>query len=787
MINLKNIEYDLRPQKRTLEKIKAYDFSACTDEALKDMSHQLRNRTASGEDEKQLLPEAFALVFEAVKRTLGITPHDEQLMAADAMTDGMIIELATGEGKTLAAVFTVYLKALSGKGVHVLTFNDYLAKRDALWMAPVYELLGMTFGYINETTDKATRRRAYDADITYLTAKEAGFDYLRGFLSFESAELVQRPYHFAVIDEADSILIDEARIPLVIAGDVPAHTEIGKKLYKAVSSMREGVHFSTDENGNLIYIEEEGIALIEKQLRLDNLYDEDNLTVLEKANLILQAQHLLKKDVDYIVRNGEILLVDEFTGRIAVNRLWSEGLHTAVEIKEGLTPKVQGKVMNSVTLQNFLRLYPDFCGMTGTACPAAAELLRFYGKSVTVIPSHKPCIRNDHPDVIFTHKEAKYNAVAAEIKTNHQKGRPVLLGTSSIEESEQLADMLRADIPDISVLNAKNDEEEAEIILNAGRIGAVTISTNMAGRGVDIRLGGKDTMEYDRVCALGGLYIIGTNRHESVRVDNQLRGRAGRQGDPGESRFFISLEDDLVVRYGLFESLPAKHKGLKQAEPLTNPAFARAIIHTQKVVEGQRFDAKVTLFKYAAIVEDQRLLVYRKRDRILLGAASLSLLEKEDPARYGELVSLVGEDEFRRAERLIELFVMNQCWADHLLFLDSLQDEVQMIGKVRGDPLTHYNKSLIEGFEKLQESIRSAILDIFESVLIKNGRIDLEEMGVKGPTSTRTYMVHDGTENRAPFGAVGELAAAAAFTAALYMLYAVMQWLDKRKQKAAHQ
>ncbi|NLT13207.1 MAG: accessory Sec system translocase SecA2 [Clostridiales bacterium] len=784
MVNLKNIEYDLRPLKRILERIKGYDFSACSDEVLRDMSKRLRERAMTGADEKELLPEAFALVYEAVKRTLGLTPHDNQLLAAAAMTDGSVIELATGEGKTLAAVFTAYLKALPGKGVHVLTFNDYLAKRDALWMGPVYGLLGIADGFINERTDKAGRRLAYNADISYLTAKEAGFDYLRGFLCFEPAELVQRPYHFAVIDEADSILIDEARIPLVIAGDVPAHTEVGRKLYKAVSSMREGVHFSTDENGNAIYLEEEGIAFIEKQLRLDNLYDDRNLSILEKANLILQAEHLLKKDVDYIVKNGEILLVDEFTGRIAVNRQWSEGLHSAVEIKEGLTPKAQGKVINSITLQNFLRLYPDFCGMTGTACPAAAELLRFYQKSVTVIPPHRPCIRIDHPDIIFTHKEAKYAAVAAEIREAYKKGRPVLLGTCSIEESEHFVDMLRVDIPDIAVLNAKNDEAEADIIADAGRIGAVTISTNMAGRGVDIKLGGKDSEGYDKVRALGGLYIIGTNRHESIRVDNQLRGRAGRQGDPGESRFFLSLEDDLVVQYGLAESLPVKYKGLKQAEPLTNSAFGKAIIHTQKVVEGQRFDAKVTLFKYAAIVEDQRRIVYRRRGKILLGGETLSVLEKENPERYTELLFLVGEDEFRRAERMIEMYALNKCWADHLLFLDSLQDEVQMIGKVNGDPLTHYNKSLIDGFIKLEENIRATILCIYDSVIVRNGRIDLDEMGIKGPTSTRTYMVHDGTENRPPFGAVGELAATSAFTAVLYMFYAFMQWLEKRKEKS---
>jgi preprotein translocase subunit SecA len=400
--------------------------------------------------------------------------------------------------------------------------------------------------------------------------------------------------------------------------------------------------------------------------------------------------------------------------------------------------------------------------MTGTACPAALELLRFYGKSVTVIPPHRPCIRADRPDVLLTHKEAKYGAVAAEIKKAHATGRPVLVGTSSIEESEQLAGILRGDIPGLAVMNARNDEDEAAVIANAGKLGAVTISTNMAGRGVDIGLGGKDAAvsgseEYDRVCALGGLYIIGTNRHESVRIDNQLRGRAGRQGDPGESRFFLSLEDNLVVRYGLAESIPVKFKGLRQPDPLTSPVFIKAVIHTQKVVEGQRFDAKVTLFKYAAIVEDQRRLVHNRREKLLHGEAPLSVLEKDAPARYAKLKSSVGESEFRRAERMIEMYSINKCWADHLLFLDSLQDEVQMIGKVKGDPLTHYNKSLIDGFEKLAANIRWTILGIFKSAVIKDGQIDLEEMGIRGPTSTRTYMVHDGTEGDSMMGFIKDL------------------------------
>ncbi|SHI15794.1 preprotein translocase subunit SecA [Sporobacter termitidis DSM 10068] len=781
MVNLKNIEYDLKPLGQIVQKIKTNDYSLADDAALRRAAEALRARAAQGGEEAALLPEAFAFVGEAAKRALGLTPHDVQLMAAAAMARGDIVELATGEGKTLAAVFVAALKALYGKGVHVLTFNDYLAARDAAWMAPVYARLGLTVGHIAESMDRRARQAAYGADVTYLTAKEAGFDYLRGFLAFEADDVVLRDFRFAVIDEADSILIDEARIPLVIAGDEPSQVEIGKKLYAAVARLRRGRHFAADENDSNIYLEDEGIAFLEEQLGLGDLYDEKNLELLSKLNVLLQAEYLLKRDVDYIVRNGEILLVDEFTGRVAKNRQWSDGLHAAVELKEGLAQKTQGRIMNSITLQSFLRLYPGFCGMTGTARPAAAEFLKFYDKSVTVIPPHRTCVRADHPDVIFTHRAAKYRAVAGEVKKAHRAGRPVLVGTGSIEESERLAGVLRPDIPEIAVLNAKNDAEEALIITDAGRLGAVTISTNMAGRGVDIRLGGSRGEDYDKVCALGGLYVIGTNRHESVRVDDQLRGRAGRQGDPGDSRFFVSLEDELVVKYGLIDRIPAKYKSIKQEEPLDNPAFARAILRTQKYVEAQTFDAKTTLFKYAQIVEDQRRLVHKKRDDILFGRAALSILERDDPDGYRRLLAQVSPEEFRRAQKQIALYAVNQCWSDHLLYVESLRDEIFMLGKVRGDPLTHYNERLIEGFELLEKNIRAAVLRAFGAVAVRDGRIDLLEMGIKGPTSTRTYLVHDGTEQMNLFGAVGEIAASA-WSAPLYLLNMLFEsWKRKRK------
>ncbi|MCL2508010.1 MAG: accessory Sec system translocase SecA2 [Oscillospiraceae bacterium] len=746
MVNRKNVEYNLKPFKKILAEIKRHDFSALSRDEVAVRSASLRERSRSGEPFKSLMPEAFALVSRAVKLALDITPFDVQLMSAAAMADGHIIELPTGEGKTLAAVFTAYLASLTGGGVHVLTFNDYLARRDALWMKPVYDLLGTTAAFVGEGMDKPTRKAAYGADVTYVTAKEAGFDYLRGFLAFDSGELVQRQFDFAIIDEADSILIDEARVPLVIAGDDPSAPEMNEKIQAAAAEMTRGVHFDTDDHDTNIFLTDAGIALCEARLGIESLYAGENFELLTNITVVLQARFLLERDVDYIVRGGEILIVDEFTGRVAKNRQWSDGLHAAVEMKEGLTPKNHGRVMNSVTLQNFVLLYRDFCGMTGTAVSAATEFHEFYSKNVVVIPPNTPCARVDHDDVIFTHKESKYRAVIGEIVRTHKTGRPVLVGTCSVEESERIAEMLRGEIGEVSVLNAKNDAREAAIIAEAGRLNAVTISTNMAGRGVDIRLGADDTDEHDAVCALGGLYIIGTNRHESVRIDNQLRGRAGRQGDPGESRFFVSLEDNLVVRYGLFDVLPDRYKNLRQDESIEGKDLKRAILQTQRVIEGRVFDAKLTLFKYSRLLEEQRQPVHQKREEILLGERALGFLQKEDEEKYNEILSQITTDEFERAQRQVELYAVNKCWADYLAYMEGALEEVPILSSVRDDSYLYFNRRLSEGFENLGQEIKSAALDAFDRVVIREGRIDLPAMGIGGATSTRTYMVHDGTE-----------------------------------------
>lgn len=780
MGNSKFTETDLRPYIQTLKEIKKFILPDATPEDLLRIMTDLRRQAKEDAARAELLPQVFAAVYTAVERALSITPHDAQLLAAAAMAEGRLIELPTGEGKTIAAVFPACLDALTGEGVHVLTFNDYLAKRDALWMGPVYSMLGFTSGYIRETSDTDARKAAYAADITYLTAKEAGFDYLREFLAYDASQICRRPFHFAILDEADSILIDEARIPLVISGDIPSRVEMDRRMIETVRSCGKDLHYATDEYGNNISLTEEGIAYIEKCLGLENLYAEENHDLVSKINVFLQAEFLLKRDVDYIVRNSEVQLVDEFTGRVDRNREWPDGLQAAVELKEGLTPKEHGLVMNRITLRDFLRFYPRFCGMTGTAVDSAYEFYEFYGKLVTVIPPQIPCIRIDYEDRLFADAKAKMNALCEEIETVHLTGRPILIGTHTIRESEMLAGKLRFRIPELRVLNAKNDEEEAKIIADAGKRSAVTISTNMAGRGVDIRLGGMDGEQYGEVSALGGLYVIGTNRHESRRIDKQLRGRSGRQGDPGESRFFVSFEDDLMQKYRLRETLPKAIREDSRGAVISRAAV-RAVSHTQRVSEGQITDAKITLSKYSILVEDHRRIVHEKRMKILMGGDSLSVLEKYDPAKCEEIRRQISEEEYLAGRKHIELYAINLCWADYLTIAENALDEVQMLSQVREDPLMHFNNRLVKAFDGLEVHIKDTVRELFSRIVITDGKIDFGEMGIKGPSSTRTYLVNDGTEN---FGMINDLIAASnPVSAPLYILYQLVDFFHRNRKK----
>ena len=590
-----------------------------TDDEMRDRGQALRQRARAGEPRETLRVPFYALVREAARRALGQRPFDVQLVAALALDDGQVVEMLTGEGKTLTAVMPAALNALTGRGVHVLTFNDYLARRDAEWMGPVYRRLGISVGYVQQGMAPAARRAAYLADVTYVTAKEAGFDHLRDLLAMDAGGLVHRPFNVALVDEADSLMIDEARVPLVIAGSVERDVSLAPRLAALVASLSPGIHFDTDEYGRDIELTEAGIEQVEKALGCGGLHSAENLSILTELNCALHARALLRRDVDYIVRDGRIAIVDEFTGRVVTDRHWPDGLQAALEAKEGLARRPDGRILGSITLQRFLRGYPRLCGMTGTARASAAELQQSYGLDVVVIPTHHAMVRIDRDDLVFTHREAKERAIVADVTAAHAIGRPVLVGTATVTESEALAGRLRGAGVPCEVLNAKNDAEEAGIVARAGAVGAVTISTNMAGRGTDIRLGGESEADHARVAALGGLYVIGTNRHESGRVDLQLRGRAGRQGDPGESRFFVSLEDDLLVRYGIRGLIPAGYIPPLSDTPIESRVIKREVARAQRIVEGQNFEIRRTLARYAAVVEEQHRQLVERRQAMLDG------------------------------------------------------------------------------------------------------------------------------------------------------------------------
>jgi preprotein translocase subunit SecA len=745
----------------------------------------LRARTRSGTEPGGSALECFAIVREVAHRTIGLRPYDEQLVAGLALSSGAVVEMQTGEGKTLAAVAPVALAALAGGGAHVLTFNDYLARRDALWMGPVYDYLGLSIGCVQEASTLEDRKRAYDCDITYLTAKEAGFDFLRGFLSLEPEGLLRRGASFALVDEADSILIDEARIPLVIAGSVNGYESSAVRAATVVRHLTSEVDFDTDEYGHNISLTERGAARVEAVLGCGSLYDSGNLELLADLRKALHALHLLERDHDYIVRRDRIELVDENTGRVAENRQWPDGLQAAIEAKENLKLRNEGQILGSITMHHFMRTYPRLCGMTATATPSAEELGDFYDLSVVVVPSHRPCVRIDHEDVVFTHREAKRRALVAEITDVHATGRPVLVGTASVAESEQLAVELEASGVSCRVLNAKNDELEASVIADAGAPGAVTISTNMAGRGTDIRLGGADERHRDRVIALGGLLVIGTNRHESLRIDRQLRGRAGRQGDPGSSRFFVSLEDPLISRYGVDRLISARVLSSHQEAPLESPVLGREIARVQRIIEGESLDIRRRLWEFSAVVESQRFHFQDRRQRILLGEEGLDLLKNLCPERWREVSESHDVDLVEAIERRLTLIVMDRCWSDHLAELARIRDGIHVVGYVGKDPAAEFCREAGEAFADLSDAVDDEIATIFEGLEVGPDGVDWAAQGLTGPSSTWTYLVNDAPfgdnsmrqlASRAGFAAIGAIAAAPV----LFVWGLVLHWKRRR-------
>ena len=749
------------------------EITALDDGALAAKTVAFKERLGKGENLDDLLPEAFAVVREAGRRVLGERHYDVQLVGGIVLHQGKIAEMKTGEGKTLTSTLAVYLNGLGGKGVHVVTVNDYLAARDSQWMGQVYRFLGMECGKIIHGLNDAERREAYAADITYGTNNEFGFDYLRDNMKFELSDYCQRGFNFAIVDEVDSILIDEARTPLIISGPAELSTELYKNVDRIIPKFKKEEHYTVDEKARQVSLTEEGVALGENMLEVENLYDPVNIEKLHHLNQSLKAHVLFKKDVDYIVRDNQVIIVDEFTGRTMEGRRYSDGLHQALEAKEHVKIEQENQTLASITFQNYFRMYKKLAGMTGTADTEAAEFKKIYNLDVTVMPTNQPMVRIDYADVIYKNEAAKYRAVIKEIGELHKAGRPVLVGTISIDVSEKISAMLKKEKVDHEVLNAKHHEREAEIIAGAGQLGKVTIATNMAGRGTDIKLG-------PGVVEVGGLHILGTSRHESRRIDNQLRGRAGRQGDPGSSRFYLSLEDDLLRIFGSDRITSIMEKlGMEEDEPIEHSMISRAIENAQRKVEGHNFDIRKHLLEYDDVMNTQREIIYRQRREVLDGDDVAQVVQdmiedlvdgvvgefcqdrldsqewawpefktrmgevfhhvpewpdeelsglKHDTFRektlafvkqaYGSQDEINGPATQRQVEKLILLQVVDTHWKDHLLSMDHLKEGIGLRGYGQKNPLNEYKREGFELFKNMVETVKAQIVSSLMRVRI---------------------------------------------------------------------
>jgi len=835
-------ERELKRIQPVVERINSLEpeMARLSDDQMREKTVEYRERVAKGESLDSILPEAFALVREAGKRVLGMRHFDVQLIGGMVLHQGKIAEMKTGEGKTLVATLPCYLNALTGRGVHVVTVNDYLAKRDSEWMGRVYRFLGMTVGVIVHGLDDDERRDAYNSDITYGTNNEFGFDYLRDNMKFSLADYVQREYHYAIVDEVDSILVDEARTPLIISGPTEESTDKYYIIDRIIPSLVKGEvieeeantlsgkrkrytgDYTIDEKAKSATLTEEGVMKVEKMLRLDNLYDPRNIETLHHVQQALRAHAMYKLDVDYVVKDGEVLIVDEFTGRLMPGRRWSDGLHQAIEAKEGVTIENENQTLATITFQNYFRMYGKLAGMTGTADTEAAEFHKIYKLDVVVIPTNRPLLRPDFPDVVYKTEREKFRAVVGEVKELHQKGQPVLVGTISIEKSETLSTLMQREGIPHNVLNAKHHEKEAEIVAQAGRKEMVTIATNMAGRGTDILLGGnpeglakqwrkgspeasdeeyakvleecrkKCAAEHDEVVALGGLHILGTERHESRRIDNQLRGRSGRQGDPGSSRFYLSLEDDLLRIFGA-ERVSKIMDMLKidEGEAITHGLISRAIENAQKKVEAHNFEIRKHLIEYDDVMNKQREVIYSQRREILSGTdlrdSFLEMMDEtvEDivegyaiekvcatewdwqgiskgvhqyfgfqfdipsetmdrltPTIFRELlkekvrevfharVESFGEELMDHMIKVIMLQTIDTQWKDHLLSIDHLKEGIGLRGYGQKDPKQEYKKEAYQLFIDMITRIRQELVEKIFWVQIAREE-DVEQMEQK--------------------------------------------------------
>jgi preprotein translocase subunit SecA len=803
-----------------------------SDEQLRVRTSEFKDRIEKGESIEEILPEAFAVVREAARRALGERHYDVQLIGGIVLHEGKISEMATGEGKTLVATLPAYLNALSGEGVHIVTVNDYLAKRDSEWMGVIYRFLGFSVGVILHELNDQERKKAYGCDITYGTNNEFGFDYLRDNMKFDIEDYVQRDLNYAIVDEVDSILIDEARTPLIISGPSEESTDKYYKINQIIPSLKQGKDYQLEEKSHTAFLTEEGVGGVEKLINVENLYDPRNIETLHHVNQALRAHTLFKRDVDYVVKDGQVVIVDEFTGRLMPGRRWSDGLHQAVEAKENVRIENENQTLATVTFQNYFRMYRKLAGMTGTADTEAAEFRKIYNLDVMVIPTNMPLVRTNHPDVIYKTEEEKFRAVVREIKELYQAGRPVLVGTISIEKSERLSNLLRKQGVPHNVLNAKHHEREAEIIAQTGRVGAVTISTNMAGRGTDILLGGNSKFlaktflneeddeeaikrarekalpivqkEKEKVVQLGGLHVLGTERHEARRIDNQLRGRAGRQGDPGSSRFYLSLEDDLLRIFGSERiSHIMDRLGMEEDQPIEHGLVTKAIENAQRRVEAHNFEIRKHLLEYDNVMNQQREVVYSQRREVLAGGdlkesvmemveeqaeglVDLYADEKEHPEDWdlkglqdaiyqqfsfrwspptgeenglnrNQLEELVvqkareiylkKEEEFgapmlRYLEKVIMLQSIDYHWKDHLLGIDQLKEGIGLRGYGQRDPRIEYQKEAYQMFLEMLDRIKKDTIEKLFAIQIA------KEQGVKEMKVERkqTFILSRGEE-----------------------------------------
>ncbi len=770
-------EREIARLRRTVEKVNALETqtAALTAEQLAGKTVEFRERLGNGEPLDAMLAEVFAVVREAAKRTVGMRHFDVQIMGGQVLYEGRIAEMKTGEGKTLVATLPVYARALESRGVHVVTVNDYLARRDAEWMGPVYQALGLSIGIIQHDLDPAQRRAAYNSDVTYVTNNEVGFDYLRDNMAWQVEDMVQRELFFALVDEVDSILVDEARTPLIISGQGTEPTELYEKFAQIIPRLKKGEDYTVDEKAHAVPIAEPGVAKVEKMLGIQNLYEQRNIELTHQLNAALKAWNLFHRDQQYIIKEGEVIIVDEFTGRLMYGRRYSDGIHQAIEAKEGIKVRSEDQTLATITFQNYFRLYDRLAGMTGTAKTEEREFRDIYGLDVVVIPTNMPMIRKDNSDIVFKSEEAKFTAVLRDIVAEHQRGRPVLVGTRSIEKSEMLASMLRRQGVECNVLNAKYHEQEAAIIKDAGQFGQVTIATNMAGRGTDIKLG-------EGVAALGGLHIIGTERHESRRIDNQLRGRSGRQGDPGSTRFYVSLEDEVMRLFGgeRMNSI-MERVGFTDEAPIESPLVTKSLERAQSKVEAHNYEIRKHVLEYDDVMNKQREVIYGDRRAILeaqfdsrefmlqtldakvdsavqenapenappsewdleemlnelelvfpvKNSIGVTMLEKKDREEIRRILREAAVAAYERKEqevtadilRIVEqryllLPIIDRMWVDHLYIMDHLKTGIGLRGYGQIDPRVEYEKEAYSIFEDLKNNIADeAVKGVFRVVI----------------------------------------------------------------------